>query len=200
MCLLFSLSSAFLLTSTVSVLALNPSQTLINLAPGPSSVINLSTTALASGNSTPILEWSTKNVSDHLEIACNSRFGTYLAYTSCSDAIASFQVPFTGYLIIGPRGDEQQYNFNLPWRWISGLYNIHRLLDNILITLKGDGRCTFDIVKDRDVEYGMATAAELTHAATSLMDTCVGERDGLGGSVLGVGKHLLEAWISRNKQ
>ncbi|KAL2054901.1 hypothetical protein ABVK25_004723 [Lepraria finkii] len=166
MCLLFSLSSAFLL---VSVLALNPSQTLINLTPGPSSV-NLSTTALASGNSTPILEWSTKNVSDDLEIACNSRFGTDLTYTSCSDAIASFQVPFTGYLTIGPRDDERQYNFNLPWRWISG-----------------DGRCIFDIIKDRDVEYGMATAAELIHAATSLIDTCIGERNGLGGSVFEVG-------------
>ena len=74
------------------------------------------------------------------------------------------------------------------------------MLDDLLITLKGDGRCTFDIVKDGDVEYGMATAAELTHAATSLMDTCVGERNGLGGSVLRVGKHMHEAWIFRNKQ
>lgn len=100
MCLLFSLSSAFLLTSIVSVLALNPSQTLINLTPGPSSV-DLSTTALASGNSTPILDWSTKNVSDDLEITCNSRFGTDLAYTSCSDAIASFQVPLQGISQLG---------------------------------------------------------------------------------------------------
>lgn len=199
MCLLFSLSSAFLLTSIVSVLALNPSQTLINLTPGPSSV-DLSTTALASGNSTPILDWSTKNVSDDLEITCNSRFGTDLAYTSCSDAIASFQVPFTGYLTIGPRDDERQYNFNLPWRWISGLYSFHRLLDDLLITLKGDGRCIFDIIRDKDVEYGMATAAELTHAATSLIDTCIGERNGLGGSVFEVGKHLREAWIFRNKR
>jgi hypothetical protein len=30
-------------------------------------------------------------------------------------------VPFTGFLIIGPREDGHHYNFNVPWRWISGV-------------------------------------------------------------------------------
>ncbi|KAL2042513.1 hypothetical protein N7G274_005006 [Stereocaulon virgatum] len=170
MCLLFSFSSLPLFMMTAPVLTLNPSQTLSSLGPGIASTANFSTGSSASRNSTSILDRPTGNVSDDLEFDCNSRFGTDLAYDSCSDAIASFQVPFTGFLIIGPREDGHQYNFNLPWRWISG-----------------DGRCTFDIVKHEDVEYGMATAAELTYAATSLMHICIRTRGGVGGIVNGVG-------------
>ena len=59
--------------------------------------------------------------------------------------------------------------------------------------MKGDGRCTFDIVKHEDVEYAMATAAELTYAATSLMHQCIRGRGGVGGAVTGVGEYLCAA-------
>ena len=120
MCLLFSLSSLLLFLMAVSVLTLNPSQTLSSLKPGIASSANFSTVSSASRSSTSILDRPTGNVSDDLEFDCNFRFGTDLAYDSCRDAIASFQVPFTGVLIIGPREDRHHYNFNLPWRWISG--------------------------------------------------------------------------------
>ena len=67
------------------------------------------------------------------------------------------------------------------------------LLDDLLNGMKGDGRCTFDIVKHEDVEYGMATAAELTYAATSLMYQSIRGRGGVGGIITGVGEYLCAA-------
>ena len=123
----YLLSSAFLPIFIISSRALTPSHTLIDLKSQPSSPTNLSAAALKGGSS--LLEWSTKNASNNLEIACNgAQFGRGLQYASCRDAIATFHVDFTGYVTVGPRGDSQRYNFNLPLRWISGLSLTYRPL------------------------------------------------------------------------
>ena len=111
------LCSWFLLISTVSTLAIKPSQTLINLLPGPSSTAD----AQVNGQANVTLGWSSKNGSNDLKIDCSAaRYGRGLRYSSCANAISSFVQPFTGWVTIGPREDNQAYNYYLPWRWISG--------------------------------------------------------------------------------
>ena len=115
------LCSGFLLISTASTLAIVPSQTLLNLVPGPSSIVNLTADAQFNGQANLTLDASSNNGPDHNDIECSGAlYGRGLTYNSCTTAIASFIQPFSGWITIGPRESEAKYNYLLPWRWISG--------------------------------------------------------------------------------
>ncbi len=115
------LCSGLLLISTASTLAIIPSQTLINLVPGPSSIANPTTDAQINGQANLTFDGSSKDGSNDLKIDCSAaRYGRGLTYTSCANAISTFVQPFTGWVTIGPRDGDQSYDYFLPWRWISG--------------------------------------------------------------------------------
>ena len=115
------LCSGFLLISTASTLAIVPSQTLSNLVPGPSSIVNLTAESQVNGGVNFTLDESYNNHTDNNDIECSGAlYGRGLRYNSCTTAIASFIQPFSGWITIGPRESESKYNYLLPWRWISG--------------------------------------------------------------------------------
>lgn len=115
------LCSGFLLASTASTLTIAPSQSLVNLVPGPSSIANLTADAQINGQANLTLDWPSKKGPNNRDIECHAeRFGSGLIYTSCINAIASFKLSFRGWITMGPRESQGRYNFYLPWRWISG--------------------------------------------------------------------------------
>lgn len=115
------LCSGLLLISTASTLTIAPSRSLVNVVPGPSSIINLTADAQINGQANLTLDWSSKNGHNNHKIKCDvAQFGSGLTYTSCASAIASFTESFHGWVTIGPRDTGGRYNYNLPWRWISG--------------------------------------------------------------------------------
>ena len=113
--------SGFLLISTASTLAIGPSQTLITLMPGPSSIANLTTDAQVNGQVNLTLNGLSQNGAENYDIQCSAAvYGRGLKSASCASAINSFIQPFRGWVTIGPRGKGKAYNYVLPWRWISG--------------------------------------------------------------------------------
>ncbi|KAK0514244.1 hypothetical protein JMJ35_002861 [Cladonia borealis] len=165
------LCSGFLLISTASTLAIVPSQTLLNLVPGPSSIVNLTADAQVNGQVNLTLDASSNNGPDNNDIECSGAlYGRGLTYNSCTTAIASFIQPFSGWITVGPRESEAKYNYLLPWRWISD-----------------DGSCIIDIFPQEQGGDGMVLPKQLIDAATELVDQCVVKGNGIGGVITDVG-------------
>ena len=115
------LCSGFSLVSTALTLAIAPSQTLITLVPGPSSIANLTADAQINGQANLTLDSSSVNGPADDDIECSAAlYGRGLTYASCASAISSFKQPSPAWITIGPRDDGEGYNYFLPWRWISG--------------------------------------------------------------------------------
>jgi len=112
-----------------------------------------------------------------------------LVRTSCTDAL-SYIPTDTEILSFGDRG-EGIFDIRLPYRWISCGFSISIL--HILRTLAltegaADGRCIFQIVKNRHVPAGYANTSEFKTAALMLQDTCLGSEVGSGGIATNIGE------------
>ena len=164
--------AAILCSFLVITSASSPSQVANDLFQATTDTLNLSSTAVVNQETNLTSVLPEISATTEIKVSCNgAQFGRGLVYERCLDAISTFQSPVTGNATVGPRGQDQRYNFNLPWRWISD-----------------DGRCALDIVKSHEYAFAIVTVDELISAATTLVDTCVRDRGGKGGIVSGIGK------------